>query len=186
MFLSNIDQVLNFDVQTIHFFASHKDFPPQTVTEKLKCALSKVLVPYDFLAGRMKLNPKTGRLEIDCNGAGAGFVVGSSECTLEEIGDLVYPNPAFGQLVAKTMDSLAKDDNPLCIVQVSRGEILKIACQCYFIFLVTLPSVWEKTSPYFCSSIFLYFTCMISPIHNFQLILPLMSLLFTKHSEKNS
>ncbi|KAJ6891861.1 hypothetical protein NC651_025146 [Populus alba x Populus x berolinensis] len=119
MFLSNIDQVLNFNVETVHFFASHEDFPPQTVAEKIKDALEKILVPYDFLAGRLKLNARTGRLEVDCNGAGAGFVVASSECTLDEIGDLVYPNAAFAKLVVNSSDSLEKDGKLLCIIQVT-------------------------------------------------------------------
>uniref|UniRef100_A0A5B7BZ18 Putative omega-hydroxypalmitate O-feruloyl transferase n=1 Tax=Davidia involucrata TaxID=16924 RepID=A0A5B7BZ18_DAVIN len=120
MFLSNIDQVLNFNVQTVHFFQAHPDFPPEIVTEKLKTALCKVLVPYDFLAGRLKLNHALGRLEIDCNAAGAGFVVASSEFTLNEIGDLVYPNPAFRQLIVQSLDNLGPDDQqPLCILQVT-------------------------------------------------------------------
>ena len=118
MFLSNIDKVLSFNVQTVHFFKAHPDFPPTTVVEKLETALRKVLVPYDFLAGRLKMNPKLDRLEVECNGAGAGFVVASSEFTLDEIGDLVFPNPAFQQLTVMTMDNLAPDDQPLCILQV--------------------------------------------------------------------
>ncbi|XVE90690.1 hypothetical protein DITRI_Ditri20bG0097100 [Diplodiscus trichospermus] len=119
MFLSNIDKVLNFPVQTVHFFPSHKDFPPRLVTEKLKTAIAKLLVPYDFLAGRLRTNPETGWLEIDCNSAGIGFAEATSEYTLDSIGDLVYPNPAFGQLIYKTMDNLEQDDQPLCIVQVT-------------------------------------------------------------------
>ncbi|GMP21696.1 hypothetical protein CsSME_00000027 [Camellia sinensis var. sinensis] len=131
MFLSNIDQVLNFDVQTVHFFPAHSDFPPQIIAEKVKNALSKVLVSYDFLAGRLKLNPNSddhvvsaagARLEIECNAAGAGFVVASSEYTLDEIGDLVYPNPAFRQLIVQTLDddTLLSQQNgqPLCVLQV--------------------------------------------------------------------
>ncbi|KAJ7971821.1 Transferase [Quillaja saponaria] len=117
MFLSNIDQVLNFDVETVHFFPCHKDFPPPVVAQRLKNAIADILVPYDFFAGRVKINDKTGRLEIDCNAAGVGFVVASSEYTLDEVGDLVYPNPAFGQLVQKNKDFLKPGDQPICIVQ---------------------------------------------------------------------
>ncbi|KAE8009806.1 hypothetical protein FH972_006219 [Carpinus fangiana] len=120
IFLSNIDQVLNFDVETVHFFPRNKDYPAERVAEKLKKTLAKVLVPYDFLAGRLKLNPETGRLEIECNGGGVGFVLGSSKCALDEIGDLVYPNPAFSQLICKTLDFLKPaDDHPLAIFQVT-------------------------------------------------------------------
>lgn len=118
LFLSNIDKVLNFDVETVHFFGSHKDFPPNVVAHKLSKALADALVAYDFLAGRLKLNSDTGRLEIDCNAAGAGFVVASSEFKLDQIGDLIYPNPAFAQLVHKNKDFLKPGDQPLCVVQV--------------------------------------------------------------------
>ena len=87
--------------------------------EKLKTGLCKVLVPYDYLAGRLKLNSEIGRLEIDCNVGGAGFVVASSEYCLDEIGDLVYPNPGFQQLIVQTLDNLPPDDQPLCIIQAS-------------------------------------------------------------------
>ncbi|KAL8159364.1 hypothetical protein V2J09_000901 [Rumex salicifolius] len=117
MFLSNIDQVLDFDVQTIHFFSAHPDYPPELATRKIELALEKLLVPYGFMAGRMKLNPEKARLEFDCNNAGIGFVVASSPCTIEEIGDLVYPNPAFEDLVTRRLGS--GSDHPLCIVQTT-------------------------------------------------------------------
>ncbi|KAI4350395.1 hypothetical protein L6164_004854 [Bauhinia variegata] len=119
MFLSNIDKVLNFDVQRLNFFASHQDFPPHIVVDKLKNALADALVHYDFLAGRLKVNSQTGRLEVDCNSAGAGFVVASSSYKLDQIGDLVDPNPAFAQLVHKNKDFLEPGDRPLCVVQLT-------------------------------------------------------------------
>ncbi|OMO57494.1 Transferase [Corchorus capsularis] len=121
MFLSNIDKVLNFPVETVHFFAAHKEFPPPLVAEKLKSRLEKLLVPYDFLAGRVRTNPENGRLEIECNAAGIGFALASSHYTLDDVGNLVYPNPAFGQLICKSLDSnlLESDDQPLCNVQVT-------------------------------------------------------------------
>ncbi|KAK6911766.1 hypothetical protein RJ641_023859 [Dillenia turbinata] len=119
MFLSNIDQVLDLDVETVHFFRSHPDFPPEILPDKLKIAYQKLLVPYNFLAGRLKMNAEVGRLEIDCNDAGVGYVVASSEYALDEIGDLVYPNPAFRQLITQNPNFLGKDDRPLCVIQVT-------------------------------------------------------------------
>ncbi|XP_010511441.1 PREDICTED: omega-hydroxypalmitate O-feruloyl transferase-like isoform X2 [Camelina sativa] len=119
MFLSNVDQILNFDVQTVHFFRSNKDFPPEMVSEKLRRALVKAMDAYEFLAGRLRVDPSSGRLDVDCNGAGAGFVTGESEYTLEELGDLVYPNPAFAQLVTSQLKSLRKDDQPLFAFQMT-------------------------------------------------------------------
>ncbi|KAL0382001.1 UNVERIFIED_CONTAM: hypothetical protein Scaly_0487400 [Sesamum calycinum] len=94
------------------------DFPPEIVVKRLKLALERVLVPYDFMAGRFKLNQQSGRLEIDCNSAGAGFVVASSEYSLDELGDFVYPNLGFRQLAAQTLGNLGPEvDQPLCVFQ---------------------------------------------------------------------
>ncbi|KAK7315667.1 hypothetical protein VNO77_34234 [Canavalia gladiata] len=119
LFLSNIDKILNFDVETVHFFGAHKDFPPQVVIERCKNALEDALVIYDFLGGRLRLNSHTNRLEMDCNVEGAGFVVASSEYRLDQIGELDYPNPAFAQLVHKNKDFLKQGDDPLCVSQVT-------------------------------------------------------------------
>ncbi|KAL7148765.1 hypothetical protein ABFS83_06G201300 [Erythranthe nasuta] len=117
-FLSNIDQVLDFHVQTVHFFPANADFPPEIVAARLKNALEKVMVPYNFLAGKLTLNHQTGRLEIECNGSsGAGFVVAAAEFSLDEIGDLVYPNPAFMQLIVQGLGKF--EDQPLCVFQVT-------------------------------------------------------------------
>ncbi|PIN20432.1 hypothetical protein CDL12_06902 [Handroanthus impetiginosus] len=121
LFLSNIDQILNYSIPTVFFFSANPDYPPQVVCKRLKLAVEKVLVPYDFMAGRLKLNQESGRLEIDCNAAGAGFVVASSEFSLDELGDLVCPNLAFQQLAVQTLDNppANKDNQPLFILQVT-------------------------------------------------------------------
>lgn len=127
LFLTNIDQVLNFSVETVHFFPPHSHFPPQVVTQKIKTSFSQLLVAYDFLAGRLKIcSENNGRLEIDCNGAGAGFVVASSAYSLDEIGDLVHPNPAFHHLVSKSLDGLEPHDHPLVILQVCTFSIARV------------------------------------------------------------
>ncbi|CAF1786821.1 unnamed protein product [Brassica oleracea var. botrytis] len=51
MFLSNVDQVLNIDVQTVHFFQQNKEYPPEVVAEKVKKALVRAMDVYEFLAG---------------------------------------------------------------------------------------------------------------------------------------
>ncbi|KAI3471432.1 hypothetical protein Pfo_030796 [Paulownia fortunei] len=120
LFLSNIDQILNYNIPTAHFFTANPDFPPETVAKRLKVALEKVLVPYDFMAGRFKLNQQSDRLDIDCNAAGAGFVVASSEYSLDDLGDFVHPNLGFRQLAVQILDNLGPDnDQPLCTFQVT-------------------------------------------------------------------
>ncbi|EYU17601.1 hypothetical protein ABFS82_07G106600 [Erythranthe guttata] len=121
IFLSNIDQILNYDIPTAHFFKANPAFPPEIVAKRFKFALEKVLVPYDFMAGRLKLNRELGRLEIDCNAAGAGFVVAKSDVSLDEIGEnLVYPNLGYRQLAVQRLDSLPPEvDQPLCVFQIT-------------------------------------------------------------------
>lgn len=81
-------------------------------------ALEKVLVPYDFAAGRLKMGPESGRLEIDCNSAGAGFVVASSEFLLSDLGDLNFSNPGFRQL-SMYDEFWPGDIDPLIVLQVT-------------------------------------------------------------------
>lgn len=120
IFLSNIDQILNYNIPTAHFFKPNPDFPPENVAEKLRVALERVLVSYEFMAGRLKLNQENSRLEIDCNEAGAGFVVASSEFSLDEIMEfLVHPNLGYRQLAIEKIESLGPGfDQPLCVFQV--------------------------------------------------------------------
>lgn len=125
-FLSNIDQVLNFHVQTLHFFPANPDFPPEVAATRLKNALQKVMAAYDFLAGRLKQNEETGRLEVECKAAGAGFVVATTEYSMDEIGDLIYPNPGFMQLILQGLTAF--DDHPLCVLQV-RMHTQKYYCR---------------------------------------------------------
>ncbi|KAK6156447.1 hypothetical protein DH2020_010695 [Rehmannia glutinosa] len=46
-----------------------------------------------------------------------GFVVATTEFSLDEIGDLVYPNPGFMQLIVQGLEKF--DDQPLCVFQVT-------------------------------------------------------------------
>lgn len=120
IFLSNIDQILNYNIPTAHFFRPNPDFPPQNVAKLLRIALQRVLVSYEFMAGRLKLNQENGRLEINCNEAGAGFVVASSEFSVDEIGEfLVHPNLGYRQLAIEKIENLGPEvDQPLCVFQV--------------------------------------------------------------------
>ncbi|XP_039133777.1 omega-hydroxypalmitate O-feruloyl transferase-like [Dioscorea cayenensis subsp. rotundata] len=126
MFLSNIDQVLNFNVERVHFFDANLDFNIECVADKLEFAFRTLLSSYDFIAGRLNFNTQEKRLEIDCNAAGAVFVVAESELTIAEIGDLEYPNPAFAQLVVK-IECMEAEDKPLCAIQVTSFKCGAIA-----------------------------------------------------------
>ncbi|KAL3639653.1 hypothetical protein CASFOL_014621 [Castilleja foliolosa] len=70
------------------------------------------------MAGRVLWNHQSSRAEIDCNRAGAGFVVASSEPSVDELGDLATPNLGFKQLAVQKLDHFDdENDQPQCIIQ---------------------------------------------------------------------
>ena len=88
-------QMLAFTVETMYFYAANPEKPSDKVADTLKLALSMILVHYDFLAGRVRLNEELKRMEIDRNDAGAQFATASCDLTLAELGDLSVPNALF-------------------------------------------------------------------------------------------
>lgn len=124
LFLSNIDQVVAYVVDTVYFYppnAEDKNVDAAEVVGGLKEALGKVLVPYHFMAGRLKLNLEKGRMEIDCNRAGALFAAANCDLTLFELGDITYPNPVFRSLVLQGAHAKKFGASPpLLMMQVTR------------------------------------------------------------------
>ncbi|CAA7396440.1 unnamed protein product [Spirodela intermedia] len=120
IFLSNIDQQLDFNVETIHFFLPNLEFPPDAVAKRLESAMEELLASsYDFLAGRLSWDESEARWELDCNGAGVGFVEAASELTLAELGDLELPNPVLSQLAAGKADAMDIEDRPLFVIRLT-------------------------------------------------------------------
>lgn len=79
--LSVIDRlpVLRCNARTLHLFR-HGPEAAKVIQE----ALSKALVPYYPLAGRLKESSQ-GQLQIECSGQGVCFVDASANCTLEAV-----------------------------------------------------------------------------------------------------
>ncbi|KAG4921677.1 hypothetical protein JHK82_050638 [Glycine max] len=101
MFLSNIDLSLVVYQDSASFFD-----PPSTqmsfgeICGKLYSALGKMLVQYDFMAGRLVPSlEETHRFEIDCNGAGIVVVAARTDRKLSEFGVISAPNPELRELV---------------------------------------------------------------------------------------
>lgn len=125
LYLSQIDQCVAYIVDTVYFFPVHEQCKYATapasresVTPKLRQALSDILVPYHFMAGRLCLG-KQGSLEIDCNREGASFAEAWCDLTMAELGDVTYPNPGFRSLVLQAPDSARMTDTPLLMMQVT-------------------------------------------------------------------
>ncbi|KAK9749375.1 hypothetical protein RND81_02G121600 [Saponaria officinalis] len=100
---------------------SSKSPPPYTtVVETLKTALSKILVPFYPLAGRLQLNQNRDEYEINCNAVGALFVEAETNLTIKDLGDF-QPSAELRQLLILECD-YTRDLSliPLLMVQVTR------------------------------------------------------------------
>ncbi|KAL8456736.1 hypothetical protein ACS0TY_034836 [Phlomoides rotata] len=97
-YLSNLDQNIAVIVRTIYCFKSEERGNEEAV-QVMKDALSKVLVHYYPLAGRLSISPQM-KLIVDCTGEGAVFVEADADCELQELGDITKPDPiTLGKLV---------------------------------------------------------------------------------------
>ncbi|KAM1219792.1 hypothetical protein ACFX2G_047821 [Malus domestica] len=121
LWMSNLDLViLSKHTPSVYFYRRSQTgghpISPFFDPELLKGALSKALVPFYPLAGRLQQN-ETGRSEINCNGEGVLFVVAETASVLENFGDFA-PTPEFRKLIPVVDYSAGISTYPLFVVQV--------------------------------------------------------------------
>ncbi|KAI5069431.1 hypothetical protein GOP47_0015732 [Adiantum capillus-veneris] len=115
--LSNIDLTVMFPVETIYFYnAKHGKVYDRAHVDKIRGALSKLLVYYYPLAGRFKFNKDKDRMEVDCNAKGVLFVAASSMLSIKDLGEIGFVNPTFRALV---LNPLALESPPIATIQVT-------------------------------------------------------------------
>lgn len=114
---SNVDLVIpRFHTPSVYFYrptGASNFFDPQVMKE----ALSKALVPFYPMAGRLKRDDD-GRIEIDCNGAGVLFVVADTPSVIDDFGDFA-PTLNLRQLIPEVDHSAGIHSFPLLVLQVS-------------------------------------------------------------------
>ncbi|CAJ1941772.1 unnamed protein product [Sphenostylis stenocarpa] len=120
--LSEWDQIGTINhVPTIYFYrpSKHFDLSPNytNIASTLKDSLSRVLVPFYPLAGRLYWI-KNGRLELDCNAMGAQFIEAQSSLSLEDLGDF-SPSSEYHYLVPTVDYTLPIHELPLVLVQLT-------------------------------------------------------------------
>ncbi|XP_024198128.1 shikimate O-hydroxycinnamoyltransferase isoform X1 [Rosa chinensis] len=126
LWISNLDMVSsNAHTPTVYFYRPENGgavdngnfFDPI----ELKEALSKALVPFYPLAGRLQRNneDKNGRVEIDCNADGVLFVFADSSYCIDDFGDFL-PTPEFGSMLIPDVDySAGISSYALLVVQIT-------------------------------------------------------------------
>ncbi|XP_027090707.1 alcohol acyltransferase 9-like [Coffea arabica] len=116
LYLSNLDDqnFLRFSIKYLYLFRKSVN------TDCLKVALSRLLVYYYPLAGRLKKSPENDhKLEVECNGEGAVFAEGFMDLTADEFAEIFQkPNRTFRKLLYKVEAPSFLDIPPL-VVQVT-------------------------------------------------------------------
>ncbi|XP_028751351.1 spermidine hydroxycinnamoyl transferase [Neltuma alba] len=107
-------------VPVIYFYRPPSSWlsPPTAIADTLKHSLSRALVPFYPLAGRLQWIGH-GRLLLHCNAAGARFIEAECDSNLD---DLVDSSLSFqpSELHPSVDYSLPIDELPLCLVQLTR------------------------------------------------------------------
>lgn len=120
-YLSNLDQNIAVPVRTVYFYNSATRGNEDAV-EVIKESLSKILVPYYPMAGKLIISTE-GKLIVDNNiKEGAIFVEAEADCNIKDIGgDITKTNPhTLGKLVYDTPGARSILEMPLMTVQVTK------------------------------------------------------------------
>lgn len=124
LYLSNLDDIVGVRVftPTVYFYRSSSlNSETGSVIKVLSEALATVLVPYYPLSGRIR-ETQNGKLEVYFGpNQGALMVESHTEVTLESLGDLTMPNPAWLPLIYNfpNEEEYKVIDMPLVIAQVT-------------------------------------------------------------------
>ncbi|XP_028792055.1 shikimate O-hydroxycinnamoyltransferase isoform X2 [Neltuma alba] len=115
---SNVDLVVpNFHTPSVYFYRPTADTPGFFDAMVLKDALSKVLVPFYPMAGRLRRDDD-GRVEIDCNGEGVLFVEAETDKVIDDFGDFA-PTLELRQLIPAVDYSRGIETYPLLVLQIT-------------------------------------------------------------------
>ncbi|XP_039067391.1 shikimate O-hydroxycinnamoyltransferase-like isoform X1 [Hibiscus syriacus] len=117
---SNLDVVMTrYHLPTVYYYTNPNGSSGFFDTLKLKEALSKVLVAFYPIAGRLGFD-ENGRLEILCNGEGVLFVEAEASSIMEHlVGDFSDDSQVL-QLIPKVDYSGGISSYPLAVLQVTK------------------------------------------------------------------
>lgn len=115
---SNLDLVVpRFHTPSVYFYRRPEGSTNFFNAEVLKNALSRALVPFYPMAGRLARD-EDGRIEINCNGAGVLFVEAETSSVIDDFGDFA-PTMELKQLIPKVDYTDDISTFPLLVLQVT-------------------------------------------------------------------
>ncbi|CAI8611123.1 unnamed protein product [Vicia faba] len=119
--LSEWDQIgIITHVPTIYFYHPTQDWltSPTKISHTLKESLSKVLVTFYPLAGRLQWQ-ENGRFDLECNSSGVQFIEAQSTLALSEFNDFSPSSEYYRYLIPQVDYTLPIQDIPLIFVQLT-------------------------------------------------------------------
>ncbi|XP_058775208.1 spermidine hydroxycinnamoyl transferase, partial [Vicia villosa] len=119
--LSEWDQIgIITHVPTIYFYHPPQDWltSPTKISTTLKESLSKVLVPFYPLAGRLQWK-ENGRFDLECNSLGVQFIEAQSSLALSEFDNFSPSSEYYRYLIPHVDYTLPIQDIPLIFVQLT-------------------------------------------------------------------
>ncbi|KAL5701384.1 shikimate O-hydroxycinnamoyltransferase [Ranunculus cassubicifolius] len=125
LWTSNVDQLFRGNILCVYIYKpdGSSNFFDVSI---LKDGLSKVLVPFYPIAGRVKWNTHK-RAEILCNGEGALFIEAESDSILEDVGDFAPGTDKLKHLTPTVHMSEDPSSTPLLMVQITRFRCGSVA-----------------------------------------------------------
>ncbi|KAI8565736.1 hypothetical protein RHMOL_Rhmol03G0284300 [Rhododendron molle] len=103
----------------IYIYHPSCDFSYKSALESIKISLSKVLVHFYPLAGRLKWIGNGSRVELECNSVGARLYEAELDAELAEFGDFC-PTPDLRSLIPSVDYDAPLHEIPLLLVQITR------------------------------------------------------------------
>ncbi|CAN6179031.1 unnamed protein product [Urochloa humidicola] len=121
IWLSNLDLAARRGyTPTVYFFRSNGE-PGFFAADAVKASLSRALIPFYPLAGRLGADATTGRIQIDCTAEGAVFVTARSvHLTLDDLMREFVPCQEMRDLLVPPTPPPNPPACPLLFVQVTR------------------------------------------------------------------
>uniref|UniRef100_A0A7C9EA16 anthranilate N-benzoyltransferase n=1 Tax=Opuntia streptacantha TaxID=393608 RepID=A0A7C9EA16_OPUST len=118
-YLCNLDQNIAVTMRTIYFYKSEEK-GNQEAADVIKDSLSKVLVHYYPLAGRLTISSE-GKLIVDCTGEGPLFVEAEAVCSMLEMLGMAQADPmVLKNLVYEVPGAKHILETPIFTVQVTK------------------------------------------------------------------